>query len=74
MGGEGLAAFGVIWALLLFVIAILWILIPFAIFGIKPLLRDMIREQKATQELLKTISQQVHPIAAEVTKGRWPRD
>lgn len=46
---DGIAAFGVVWMLLMLVIAMLWILVPFALFGIKPLLRDLIREQKATQ-------------------------
>lgn len=68
--GDGLAALGLVWMLFVVVLAILWILVPFAIFGIKPLLRDLIREQKATQALLTTISQQVHPISIEVTKPR----
>lgn len=70
--GEGMAAFGVLWVLFMIVVGILWILIPFAIFGIKPLLRDLIREQKTTQALLTTISQQVYPISVEVTKDRRP--
>lgn len=65
-GSSGFAALGVLWVLFALVIGILWILIPFAIFGIKPLLRDLIREQKATQALLSTISQQVYPIAVEI--------
>ena len=68
--GDGLAALGLVWMLFALVLAILWILVPFAIFGIKPLLRDLIREQKATQALLTTISQQVYPISVEATKLR----
>lgn len=34
-------------------IAILWILMPFAIFGTKDLLRQLIREQRKTNELLQ---------------------
>lgn len=34
-------------------IAILWILMPFAIFGSKDLLRQLIREQHKTNELLQ---------------------
>ncbi|MDR7192404.1 hypothetical protein [Luteimonas terrae] len=68
--GEGLAALGVVWMLFVLVLGILWILVPFAIFGIKPLLRDLIREQKTTQALLTTISQQVYPISVEVAKPR----
>ena len=38
--------------LLVLLIGILWILMPFAIFGTKDLLRELIREQKKTNELL----------------------
>lgn len=39
-------------SLLCLLIAILWILMPFAIFGSKDLLRELIREQKKTNEIL----------------------
>lgn len=39
-------------SLLVVLIAILWILMPFAIFGTKDLLRELIREQKKTNEIL----------------------
>lgn len=71
--GEGLAALGLVWMLFVALLTILWILVPFAIFGIKPLLRDLIREQKATQALLTTISQQVYPISVEATRARAPQ-
>ena len=51
-------------------LAILWILVPFAIFGIKPLLCKLIREQKVTQQLLTAISQQVYPISVEAARSR----
>lgn len=35
-------------------VAILWVLMPFAIFGTKDLLRTLIQEQKRTNELLQT--------------------
>ena len=38
--------------LLVVLIGILWILMPFAIFGTKDLLRELIREQKKTNEIL----------------------
>jgi len=38
--------------LLVLLIAVLWILMPFAIFGTKDLLRELIREQKKTNEIL----------------------
>lgn len=68
--GDGLAALGLVWVLFVALLTILWILVPFAIFGIKPLLRELIREQKATQALLTTISQQVYPISVEATRSR----
>jgi hypothetical protein len=39
------------------VLSILWILVPFAVFGIKGLLRRQIEEQRRTSELLATIAQ-----------------
>lgn len=49
---DGLVGAGaVMWLLVLF-IAILWILMPFAIFGTKPLLRQLLAEQKRTNKLL----------------------
>lgn len=39
------------------VLSILWILVPFAVFGIKGLLRRQIEEQRRTNELLATVAQ-----------------
>lgn len=39
--------------LMAFVIAVLWVLMPFAIFGTKPLLRQLLAEQKRTNRLLE---------------------
>jgi hypothetical protein len=47
MGGLMLVA----WLLGVFVL-IAWILLPFAMFGIKPLLRDLIAATKETNRLL----------------------
>ena len=49
---SGLAAFGVFGMIFMFFLRILWILVPFAIFGIKPILRDLLKEQKRSNELL----------------------
>lgn len=35
-----------------FVLLVCWIVLPFAVLGTKPLLRELIREQKRTNELL----------------------
>jgi hypothetical protein len=37
---------------LLVVLVVLWIALPFALFGTKPLLRQLIAEQKRTNDLL----------------------
>ena len=58
---SGLAAFGLIGTLFAFVLAILWILVPFAIFGIKPLLRELISEQRKTQAMLMEIGKNTVP-------------
>jgi len=42
---------GLLFALFALILAILWILVPFAIFGIKGLLRDILREQRRANEL-----------------------
>lgn len=34
-------------------IAVLWIALPFAVFGLKPLLRALLDEQKRTNDLLQ---------------------
>lgn len=38
--------------IVLLLVAILWILMPFAIFGTKPILRELLAEQKRTNKLL----------------------
>ncbi len=41
--------------LFLGVMGIVWILLPFAVFGIKDLLRQMLAEQRRTNELLARV-------------------
>lgn len=55
---EAFGIFGVLLFLLGVVIAVLWVFMPFAIFGQKDLTRELIREQRRTNDLLeKLISQ-----------------
>lgn len=54
---------GLVILFFLIVLAILWLLVPFAIFGIKGLLRDLIQEQRRTNALL---SGMVGPTATQV--------
>ncbi len=60
---EGMQAAGgvvvLLLGLLVLLIAVLWILMPFAIFGTKDLLRELIREQKKTNEILIAESRRV---------------
>lgn len=35
------------------IVLVLWILLPFAVFGMKPLLRQLLSEQRSTNELLR---------------------
>lgn len=39
--------------LLVTVIVVLWILLPFAIFGLKGLVRELLHEQRTTNDLLR---------------------
>lgn len=55
---EAFGIFGVLLALLGVVIAVLWVFMPFAIFGLKDLTRDLIREQRRTNDLLEKLTAQ----------------
>lgn len=49
---DWLTGFGILGIAFALTVTIFWILVPFAIFGIKPLLRELIDQQKRTNELL----------------------
>ena len=55
---EAFGIFGVLLALLGVVIAVLWVFMPFAIFGLKDLTCDLIREQRRTNDLLEKLTTQ----------------
>jgi hypothetical protein len=57
MGNPSTEAGAIYLALLLVatVIAILWVLLPFAVFGLKDLVRQAIREQRRAADLLHEI-------------------
>jgi threonine/homoserine/homoserine lactone efflux protein len=42
--------------ILAIILVVCWIILPFAILGTKPLLRDLLREQKRTNALLERIA------------------
>jgi hypothetical protein len=58
---ELLGGMGVIGMLLLLFIAILWILMPFAVFGTKDLIEEQIKQQKRTNELLEQLAKNGTP-------------
>ena len=41
--------------ILAFVLVVCWIILPFAILGTKPLLRDLLHQQKRTNDLLSQL-------------------
>lgn len=53
---EGLAFFYLIAVLFAFVLAICWIILPFALIGTKPILRALLQESKRTNELLERLT------------------
>jgi hypothetical protein len=57
-GGSSLVLILVLFGLLL---AVVWIILPFAIFGTKPLLTELIRQQRMTNDLLVDIRDQRKP-------------
>ena len=48
-------------ACLAIVVGVLWIFVPFAVFGIKPLLQQLIAQQRRTNQLLEHIATQQQP-------------
>jgi threonine/homoserine/homoserine lactone efflux protein len=63
MDGTSLATgLSILW-LLGFVLVVVWVVLPFAILGTKPLLRELLQEQRRTNELLKRIARNAPPTA-----------
>ena len=57
MDGQFAAWVYVVLALLGLMVAVLWVLLPFAVFGIKPLMQQVLREQRRTNDLLHEMQQ-----------------
>jgi len=53
---EGLAGVISIVYLLALLLIVLWVALPFAVFGVKGLLREAIAQQRRTNELLERLS------------------
>ena len=56
---SGLAGLSLFAVLFMFVLAVLWILVPFAIFGIKPLLRQIGSEVFRMNTLLEQVQKEL---------------
>ncbi|HET8808168.1 MAG TPA: hypothetical protein VFM76_07310 [Methylophaga sp.] len=56
---EAITSLGAIWILFLLVLGILWFLLPFAIFGTKDRLRDLIEESRRSNQELVAIRKQL---------------
>lgn len=58
MFGEVAVAIWIVIIIFLVVLAVLWFLLPFAVFGVKQLLTELIAEQKKTNALLLKVVEQ----------------
>ena len=55
----------IILSLLAVVVMILWIFLPFAVFGVKAILKDILAEQRRTTSAVSTLNRDVREIARE---------
>ncbi|MBO9716722.1 MAG: hypothetical protein J7507_07895 [Pseudoxanthomonas sp.] len=70
---TGMDIFMLIGAIFGLILTVLWILVPFALFGIKPLLRELIAEQRRANELAARIAA-TPPAPVVVAAPHDPRD
>lgn len=59
---EAISGLSIIWILFLVVLGILWFLLPFAIFGTKDRLRDLIEENRRGNQELIAIRKQLNDL------------
>ena len=70
MGALG--GFGVFLMVLALIVAVLWIFLPFAVFGIKDLAKTIIRGQQRTNDLLAQLSEKTKSeIPPAVERKDW---
>jgi predicted PurR-regulated permease PerM len=53
------------------VLIVCWIVLPFAVIGTKPLVRELIREQQATNRLLEAQARTFDAFAARYAPSQW---
>lgn len=56
---EAIGGLSILWILFLLVLGVLWFLLPFAIFGTKDRLRDLIEENRRSNQELAAIRKQL---------------
>lgn len=71
--GTGMDLLVIAGAVFALILTVLWILVPFALFGIKPLLRQLLAEQRRGNELVAARMAATAPQVV-VTDARDPRD
>ena len=54
------------------VLLVCWIVLPFAVIGLKPLVRDLIREQQATNKLIEAQVRALDAFAIHYAPARPP--
>jgi heme exporter protein D len=60
-----MAEFYVLAPFLVVVLAIVWLILPLAIFGTKPLLRELLAEQQRTNQLLAELTSRAQAQAVQ---------
>lgn len=67
---EIFAGLGAIATLFLIFVAILWMLLPFAVFGVKDLAKELIAEQKKSSELQSLNNKLIEQLIAQSVKAQ----
>jgi threonine/homoserine/homoserine lactone efflux protein len=73
--GTGMVGTVLVLVVVGIVLTICWIILPFAVIGTKPLLRQLLAEQRRTNELLQAVaerSQQVPTLRADAPGALRP--
>jgi Na+-transporting methylmalonyl-CoA/oxaloacetate decarboxylase gamma subunit len=65
VGANGLALVTALYVLGALVLAVLWFFLPFAVFGMKALVREAIGEARKANELLQKIADQNHALVEQ---------
>ena len=70
--GSAVAILALLAIVLGVVLVICWIVLPFAVIGTKPLVRELIRAQQATNKLIETQMRAFDAFAAHYVPTRPP--